>query len=77
MPDLLVGFFMYPFHGPSAWFVYVLESGIPRKSFNGRIVFFYVKKDIYLQRFFRKAPDIAEKTVAEMAQLVEQFIRNE
>lgn len=43
MPDLLVGFFMYPFHGPSAWFVYVLESGIPRKSFNGRIVFFYVK----------------------------------
>ena len=34
---------MYPFHGPSAWFVYVLESGIPRKSFNGRIVFFYVK----------------------------------
>nr|DAL76707.1 MAG TPA: hypothetical protein [Caudoviricetes sp.] len=43
MPDLLVGFFMYPFHGPSAWFVYVLESGIPRKSFNDRIVFFYVK----------------------------------
>ena len=32
---------------------------------------------VTLSRFFRKAPDIAEKTVAEMAQLVEQFIRNE
>ena len=41
------------------------------------LVSLFRKKDIYLQRFFRKAPDIAEKTVAEMAQLVEQFIRNE